>query len=30
MTLMQSECIMRWVQTNRVKVAFIGWEIDAR
>jgi len=26
----QSECLMRWIQTNRVKVAFIGWETGAR
>ena len=22
----QSECLMRWVEDNRIKVAFIGWE----
>jgi hypothetical protein len=22
----QSECLMRWVEKNRVKVGFIGWE----
>ena len=26
----QGECFMRWAETNKVKVAFIGWEQDAR
>lgn len=30
MTDTQSECLMRWVEKNRVKVAFIGWETGPR
>ena len=26
----QDECLMRWVQTNRVKLAIIGWETGPR
>jgi hypothetical protein len=26
----QNECLMRWVEENRVKVAFIGWETGPR
>lgn len=26
----QSKCLMRWVQDNRIKVAFIGWETAPR
>ncbi|WP_169833144.1 hypothetical protein [Sphingomonas panacis] len=26
----QSACLMRWVEINRVKVAFIGWETGPR
>ena len=26
----QSECLMHWVEDNRIKVAFIGWETGPR
>lgn len=29
MSVTQSDCIMRWVQDERVKFAFIGWEHTA-
>jgi hypothetical protein len=25
----QNACLTRWVETNRIKVAFIGWETNA-
>lgn len=26
----QNECLLRWVEKNRVKVGFIGWETGPR
>lgn len=26
----QYECLMRWVEDNRIKIAFIGWEAGPR
>ncbi|WP_162792386.1 hypothetical protein [Novosphingobium sp. P6W] len=26
----QNECLMRWVEKNRIKVGFIGWESEPR
>lgn len=26
----QSECLMRWAETNRVRVSFISWETGPR
>jgi hypothetical protein len=30
LTRPQTECLMRWVDDNRIKVAFIGWEYGPR
>ncbi|MBU6267914.1 MAG: hypothetical protein KGN34_10260 [Sphingomonadales bacterium] len=30
MTETQDECLVRWAEDNRIKIAFIGWETGPR